>query len=592
MITPEQETAIQASLKNTGLATAPQVTNTNGSWYTKLRSETPAVTDAPAPTPGYGADLMGQYDTARQKIGASVTEGADNLQKDLAENDGSLGGELGTAAKVAGHAVETGLGTAAGATQALFAPATAGVERVSDAVSNTKGAQEAAASRPISAILNLTGAAGAKMDELAQLHPEVAKNITDAITVGTAGLGEGATGTLGATDIAQAGKGAIEAAKGGAGAVKDAAAGAIDAVKTKVTPTTPTPAEAKIAAEAKSAAGRKVIVDALQKIADKYPSTVGKTLMEHTDVNGTDPLGVISSYGKDAIPTVNERGMVDTNEQQAFLNNRIGELSKVKNEALFTNDSEVPVSGFAKYAKDLIDAHSSWSEAKKEAAHAQLDKEFKALASTYKDKPLNMTELDKIKTEQTALSKTYNNSGAKPFELDTHGIIGKAARQLVEMHTDDAPTHELNKLTQSHYDAIELLDKMQGKAPNGGMLSKALGRMTGEITGAVAGGAVGHPFIGAMTGRVGSDMVTGVLNNHFISNPLKRQLIGSLEHVEPEVKAKMLQYIDENSPGIDELGDRGEAQGAKSAPQTSAKTTAKTTVNKKVPMKGTIRRPK
>ena len=57
-----------------------------------------------------------------------------------------------------------------------------------------------------------------------------------------------------------------------------------------------------------------------------------------------------------------------------------------------------------------------------------------------------------------------------------------------------------------------------------------------------------------------SAMVTGVLNSHFISNPLKRRIVDSLPSVEPEVKQQMLKYIDEQSSDIEDLGERPSPQ--------------------------------
>lgn len=358
-----------------------------------------------------------------------------------------------------------------------------------------------------------------------------------------------------ATDSANAGNVAstiagVEGAIKGAPKVVDAAKGISDSLK--VDPIEAAKQDAVMKAE-QNAKAQKTIQDTMRKTAGKYvrPSNV---LREAESDHGTNPLEVISSYGKGkALPAI-EKGKINPDEAIDYLKDRIGDLSDIKNDAVFLNESKIPVSDFGKYAHDLVDAQKNWSESRKVSAHEQLNKELAGIQKAYKG-DLPLSEVDKIKTEQTGLSKSYNNAGAKPFELDTHGIIGKAGRDLVEMHTDDAPTKELNKLIQSHYDAVDLLDSMRGRAPHGGQLGKYAGRVGGEILGALGGSTVGHPFVGALAGRVGADMIDSVLHSKFISNPLKRMMVEKTNDIEPAVKTRMLKYIDENSPDIKDLGD-------------------------------------
>lgn len=352
-----------------------------------------------------------------------------------------------------------------------------------------------------------------------------------------------AAGALSPSEVGSEMSGVAKTVKDTAGSIKD-----------RLTPEPPPPGAAQAKTVAQTVKAQQAVQDSVRQTANKYVKSSG-VLHEAESVNGTKPLEVISSYPKGkALPSI-EGGKVNPDEAIDYLKGKIGELSNIKNDAVFLNDNKVPVEDFGKYAHDLVDAQKGWSNVRKSDAHAQLDTQLRSIDAAYKT-DLPLSEIDKIKTEQTGLSKSYNNNGAKPFELDTHGILGKAARDLVEMHTEDAPTKELNKLIQSHYDAVDLLDSMRGKAPHGGQLARYAGRIGGEITGAIAGSTVGHPFIGALTGRIGADMLDSVLHSNFISNPLKRMMIDKMEGVEPAVRQKMLQYIEQNSPDIGELGER------------------------------------
>lgn len=310
---------------------------------------------------------------------------------------------------------------------------------------------------------------------------------------------------------------------------------------------------AKIAEQ--QAEGAKVIDSTMRDLSSKY---VGATdvLQQAEKQNGTNPIGVFQMYGKDALPTL-ENGKINSGEAVDFLKKQIGELSNLKNDAVFLNDNVVPPEEFKSQAIDTVKAEGGrmgWTQAKINSNIADVSKIVDELNTAYPDGiPIN--ELDKIKTEQTGLSKTYKNPNAK-FSYDAHGVVGKTARSLVETFTNDAPTKELNKLIQSHYDAIDLLDSLQGKSPKGGVMSKLIGRLTGEVVGSMAGATVGHPIIGALAGRVGADAISNALGSDLISNPLKRMMVESMNGVTPDVKAAMLKYIDENSPHISELGNQ------------------------------------
>ncbi len=301
--------------------------------------------------------------------------------------------------------------------------------------------------------------------------------------------------------------------------------------------------------------GQAIIEDKMRKTSDMY-RVAARKLHEAETVNKTNPIGVISSYGKKALPVL-ENGKINPDEGIAFLDEQIGHLSNIKSDAVFLNTTKIPVADFVKHADDMIQAQKSygWSEMRIKQARTQLAKEAEKMDAAYEGGSLDLNEIDKIKTEQTALSKAYKNPTAQPFQHDTHSILGKAARDLVEKSTEDAPTKELNKWIQSHYDAIDLLEALRARAPHGGYIAKMGARLTGEIFGAVAGSTVGHPFLGAIAGRIGADAVDGLIHSKFISNPTKRAVIEKMRGVDPAVKQQMLDYIDKNSPDIGELGD-------------------------------------
>ena len=283
-----------------------------------------------------------------------------------------------------------------------------------------------------------------------------------------------------------------------------------------------------------------------RQTASKYvkPQAI---LDQAEQVSKTDPIAVLQMYGKNTIPEM-KGGGADTQEAQAFLRSKIGELSNLRNEDLFLNDTRIPLQSYRQYANELLDAQN-WSTAKKEAERVKLNKVIDNIENGYKDSPKNvdgieLPELNLIKSEQTALSKSYNNPSPGDFSYDTHSIAGKAARDLIELSTESETVKDLNKLIQSHYDAVDFLDAINGKKVHGGALSKAFLKLGGDVVGAVAGQAVGQPIVGAVTGHLISGKVADIIQNRFITNPIKRMLINNLKEQSPKEVQAVLKSLE------------------------------------------------
>ena len=122
--------------------------------------------ETPPQTPALGSRLGTVYKESASKIGTSITRGADKIgqAKDL---PGAVGASL-----------EAGLGTAAGAARAVFAPAEAATGAVADATGI----------HPIKALADTFPEQAQGLSSWAERHPDAARNLGDIITVGTAGF--------------------------------------------------------------------------------------------------------------------------------------------------------------------------------------------------------------------------------------------------------------------------------------------------------------------------------------------------------------------------------------------------------------------
>lgn len=193
---------------------------------------------------------------------------------------------------------------------------------------------------------------------------------------------------------------------------------------------------------------------------------------------------------------------------------------------------------------------------------------------------IDLNELGRIKTEQTNLSKSYNNKKPR-FDYDAHAVVGKAARDLIELSSESDLTKDLNRLIQSHYDAIDYLNAIEGKKIHGGSLSRMFNQLAGNVVGGMVGSAAGHPFIGASTGHVIANQVSDIVQNRFITNPIKSALINNL-------KAKAPKEVDAAIKKLEsKYGDAFQDLFLNKQISTSA-TMAPAKTDKKTPIKDTI----
>lgn len=299
----------------------------------------------------------------------------------------------------------------------------------------------------------------------------------------------------------------------------------------------------------------KVVADAFREIATKY-SKSAQLLTDAENVHGTDPIGVIGSYGNSIVPKL-ETGKITPNaaaDMTATLEQGIRFLSNIKNEGVFLNDTKLSFQEYQKHVIDTVEAQaarSNWPKAYTDKILKQVDALLTERASTYQN-GLDLAEIDKLKTQDTKLSRSYRSTDN--FQYDAYGILGKANRSLVEMFSD-GPTAELNKLIQSHYDAIDIIESLVGRAPHGGRLTALAEKWGGGVAGAVIGGQLGNSFLGYIGGRVAGNVVDSLVTSNFISNPLKRLIAKGAEIQDPAIAAKMQEYIKANMPDITELGD-------------------------------------
>lgn len=511
MLNPQQLQTLKYSASQGGMPAGNPSASMNDDQFDAWKTgslQTPAPSSEQSPVLTALNPIKATVDAAKGGF-QHAKEGVDEIMHG--------GGATGGVAAGAEGALKVGSGIASIATSPLaeiFKPLGFGIDQVAKIVSESPTLQRFA------------------MSSAGQATAHVAGDVGDAANI---------AGTIAGT------KGSVEVAP----AVADTASSAVGALKDAIAPAEATP-ETEAAAQAKNDAAAQAshqkastaIDNEVRNTAAKYPS-VGKLLNQAEVARGTDPISVLSSYGEGkALPTL-KNGKLQVDGATKFLSDQVSRLADIKNGLVGTSKDVIPVQDFQSRANAVIDGQNAWSLAKKATAKADVQK----LTDTWKDiypDGIPNKELDSLKTEHTAESNSYTSKS--PFSLDAHAIVGKTARQLVESNVGDAPLQELNKLISSHYDAVKLLNSMRGKAPHGGALSKMFNNTIGEVGGMAGGMAVGHPFLGAMVGRAGAEAVNEIINNHFISNPLKRAIVNNMKGADPQVVQKALDYLETNSP--------------------------------------------
>lgn len=290
-------------------------------------------------------NLGGQYNDATNKIESSVEQGAAGLQKAAQDPDPITG--IGDSIKALG---ETGLGTAAGAVQAIFAPISAPIQTLIQHLSAASDAQKANGTPGITDnIVNSPQADAARkaISDWSSAHPELARTLGDAFTVGTAALGSGGEGDILNQSVSDVARGAVDTAKNAVSNVKDMVVKSPEAQAAKITQ---------------------------QAIKDTTPA-YSKSLVGESDIKG--------------VPRVQEGGIL-TSRTVTPTDAEVAagkELAKIPN---------YPVKGTALQKFNAIEP--------------EIAKEGKALATSLKDENILRPPKEVAKIVKTAINNASENS--------------------------------------------------------------------------------------------------------------------------------------------------------------------------------------
>ncbi len=203
---PQQQAGIQAILKANNYTPPPTPgVPATGGWYAKIKPSIPAPVSTPT-----GGNVV-------TETGKNYAANLQPATKDLM-GGGNIGAAVDDLSKghIASGIEHATLGTASDAVQAIFAPLAAPIQTLLSHVASSNAANPSITGKEIAS--PQAQQARQQLADWAKAHPDIARTLNDAFTVGTAAAGSGALDTS-LSDIAATTKNTLTK---GYNAVKDA----------------------------------------------------------------------------------------------------------------------------------------------------------------------------------------------------------------------------------------------------------------------------------------------------------------------------------------------------------------------------------
>lgn len=235
----------------------------------------------------------------------------------------------------------------------------------------------------------------------------------------------------------------------------------------------------------------------------------------------------------------------DSTAAVSTLEQQIKNLSDVRTEALGSYPNMVKFDDLKENALDAVTTPQNRADGTLLARQAQVSGVIDTYKKIYGDSvPLNT--LSEIKSGLDSLGK-YDATVSNPTR-DTYKQIGRVAKESIENEVQKAdPTsnnsvQQFNKYIQQHYQAIDMLNKINGNAAKGGSLSRYALGIAGSI--AASGGGPLSSLLGFFGGEYGSDLIT----SNAVTNPLRNAVLNKLKMEDPAIVNQFLNKAVKNAP--------------------------------------------
>lgn len=279
---------------------------------------------------------------------------------------------------------------------------------------------------------------------------------------------------------------------------------------------------------------------AINKIANAYKDVAGQTskanrVLTQSLSRGKDPAKFLAS--RNIVPEV-EGGTIKTEAAQMKLLDQVAPLNAHLEEALKAVQPGVPrvsVTGLRATAIRRANEMPNITESAREQIKKAINKEFSLLEKKHgaTGDLLTINAIKKAAWGETKFDALH------PYQTDANYLIGSAAKKAIEdaVPKDAFSVKELNAAIGDFYDAKDFLAAIENKKVKGGRLGGYFGRTIGAIAGAKYGP------LGSITGAMGGDAVSNILQSRTFTTPLKQLILKNLELKDPAAYQKALEFI-------------------------------------------------
>ena len=488
--------------------------------------EAPVTPPAPA-APNLGELAAEQYKQGGEKIKESIVRGGSKfaaLTSGENANDSSLGMEF----RRTGALLESALGSAAGATQAVFAPFTATTQKVFETlgVPHLIKAGYDALPEPAKASVK-------KVSDWAEANPDAARNLVDAITVTTAALGAEGKGNFLNKDLKGMGKAYATPFKD----VAEATRNLPDDVKEAIAPLGEN-------MQKKAVAGledtyTELLTGTKGRNAKLFKSQQATIAKNAGGTVGKPPEKILAEAG--IVPRTGARSRLETLEQAADFKKSVEPLAKINRSALREVEQATQPIALDDLETQALKLARSTRNIDSGAA-PDLTKEVKASFQALREEygpTVSITKLDDIKSARWGNVKF---DSTRPFRSDADYLIAKAAQGTIEDTAAAAgfdDVAQLNRLIGDRLEAAKFLASIDGQVMKGGQLKRYVFSAVGST--------FGNTIPGKIAGALGGDLVAKILIDNSVAGPVRRLILRGIEQQDPAAYTSALKWLDDQN---------------------------------------------
>ena len=308
--------------------------------------------------------------------------------------------------------------------------------------------------------------------------------------------------------------------------------------------------------------------NALEEEVNRLKSN--KTILNNLPNKGKDAFSLITKT--DSLPEVKGTSF-NTDNGVENLQNRISSLGQVRAQALDKIGETQSLDELAQQAKNSIlsvPADASPAEAhliaqrkfsgETGAMSSKIDKTITDIKIAHgltpdpitgelPDLKISASDLEAMKESQMNSSGIFKRSGAIG-DQNGASMLGEAAKTNIEKMAARSGFHgmeEYNNLIANHYDAIRVLQKLNGQIVAGGRLGNMLRGHTAGVIGAAAANLLGGGFWGTIASGLGAEgashLFSKILGETTLSNPLRNAIMSKIQTEDPEIVQQLQRFL-------------------------------------------------